>query len=97
MSTLNVGQGLCQADKSSNGKAKGCIPRDAHQKKNFYFFPIKKTFPLSHKKRREYGRKDGRKEGREEGRKEGKKEGEKREGGRKEGRKARRGRKEGRK
>ena len=34
---------------------------------------IKKTFPLSYKKRREYGRKDGRKEGRQGGRKEGRK------------------------
>ena len=46
------------------------------KKKSFFQskkISIKKIFPLSYKKRREYGRKDGRKEGRQGGRKEGRK------------------------
>ena len=55
----------------------GCQSKNTFFNQKFFFqskkTSIKKTFPLSYKKRREYGRKDGRKEGRQGGRKEGRK------------------------
>ena len=79
---LGLFGGMATRPRQKPGKPserRGCQSKNFSIKKKLFpikktlFFNQKKTFPLSYKTRREYGRKDGRKEGRQGGRKEGRK------------------------